>query len=88
MRALLLALALAACSPAPKPPQALVGDAGGTCPDACSRLAALNCREGVALNCVPVCEHTIASRLTNLDVACISAATTVTDARACGVACR
>lgn len=85
-----LVIALAACSPTPSPvhPDVPVGDAGPGCEGACSRLAALNCQEGIAPNCARVCQHTVDARLTNLKVGCIASATSVDAVRACGVLCR
>ena len=73
------------------PPIALVEAGAGDCASACANLSALGCPEGNpsgGKSCAETCEHTQSTHLTDLKPACLSAARTVADARACGsVAC-
>ena len=60
--------------------------AGGDCAAACANLAALGCPEGApksGQSCVEVCNHAQSSHLTDLKPACLAAAKTAADARAC-----
>ena len=87
--AVLVASLAAECPPRPAPHP--VGDAapdGGSCVLACATLRALGCREGLAANCVLVCDHAESSRLTELHTGCLARAATKAEARLCGsVAC-
>lgn len=88
--AVVLVSALAAECPAKLSPRP-VGDAapdGGSCAAACETLRGLGCPEGRAPNCVEVCNHAEATRLTELHPGCLTAATSKAAVRACGgVAC-
>jgi hypothetical protein len=81
------ALTIRACPPAPTtpdagPPEDL--DAATTgCARACRNLAVLGCSEGLDASCSTTCVHTQTSRLTDLHTACLAAAKTKADARAC-----
>ena len=80
MRVALVALALAACTPARTP---YPGDA---CIDACARRAELGCLEAaLASRCVAVCRQAEAARL--YDPICVAHADDADGMRACGVRC-
>jgi len=55
-----------------------------TCSTGCAKLASLGCSEGKDKNCVAVCTQIQATKLTTT---CWTSATTVQQARACGVKC-
>lgn len=95
-----LALAVQACPPSPSPPSpdasdaappppAPLGDAStATSAQACANLARLGCTEGQASNCAATLDHVAATKLTKIDVPCLTAATSKAAAARCGsVAC-
>lgn len=91
MRPAVLLLLAAACTPSnvTPPPDADAARPGpsSACPAACAAMAAVQCPEGAASNCVEVCVHATASALTPLKTDCLSAAKSQAEVRACGVAC-
>lgn len=92
--AALVAWKCAAPSPTPvTPPPIADGDGGfvGTPYAAtCHHLHDLGCPEGAAADCARTLAHVDSTKLTLLPLACISAAHTAGDVRACGgfVTCR
>lgn len=56
----------------------------GACANACANLASLGCPEGVAPDCVSVCDHTQATKLTDFKPDCLAAAKSQAAAKACG----
>lgn len=87
---LVFALALfQACPPTPAPPGPLdasrpAEDASTAASAACANLSRLGCAEGMAGNCAVTIDHVTETRLTRIDVACLSAATSKAAVRACG----
>lgn len=91
--ALAIALLLTACGPdvwtpiAPPPRERPDADAA-TCPDACARLAALDCDEAKptpgGATCERVCRNIQESGATALDLACVVRAASCAAANACG----
>lgn len=83
------------CTPAPTPPtSANVADAGASndpCTQACANLVAIGRPEGSSdggASCVATCQHTQATKVTDLKPSCLAGAKSKADARACGsVAC-
>ena len=64
-------------------------DAADACMSACDNLEALGCPDGVdQLACLIACRHIVSSRLTTIDLACITSAHSKAEARACGQVCR
>ena len=83
------ASAFLGCPPPPVPAPDLRGDAGADgCALACAALASETCPEGgptsLGVSCVEVCQ--IAPEM--LPVACVAAAKSVDQIRACGVRCK
>ena len=81
--------------PAPSPPPLVVVDAGPTpqpdwapgVRDACLNITAIGCTEG-GTSCAGALQKAAAKRLTNVPLACLSAARSKAAVRACGfVAC-
>jgi hypothetical protein len=77
-----IVLALVACGPTPVPPVPLPPSDCQTVACACERMCQLGCGE-----CLPECEatvlHILATRLTHISPACMAAARTKAEARAC-----
>lgn len=84
---LLCAVSLVACpytDKPPAPPQPDASDSGApTCASMCANLSAMGCPEGAA-GCDATCRHVQVTRLTDLPIACLSAARSKPEARACG----
>lgn len=100
---ILALLVLFGCPPSPQPPapdssdagmHPVAGDAGPACVAACTKLSALACSEGDAIDCAVVLQHVQDSRLVRspsgdaLSCACLAKASSRADVQACGVACR
>lgn len=58
-------------------------DAAHLCDDACAKLKRLGCAEGSDPQCSAVCRHAETSRVTDLRIGCLAAATSKAAARAC-----
>ena len=72
-------VALVACTPAPAP-----APAAPSCEAMCSHLDHIGCADGEHIDCVEACVHVVSSRLTKLDLPCLTAAANIEAARRCG----
>ena len=86
-------LVIVQCTPTPVTPptdggrDASSGDSGDAIARACQNLATLGCAEGNA-SCVTTMQHAQSTGITDLKPACLAAAKSKADVRACGsVAC-
>ena len=71
----------------PAAPDSATPSAGGTdCAAACANLVKLGCPEGhpkAGKSCLDVCNHTQSTHLTDLHTACLAAAKSVPEVKAC-----
>lgn len=82
--AAVLMVASAACPPAPKPAPLPLPDGGVMCAVACENLRTIGCPEAFAdPPCEVVCAKVQAFEMTDLNLACLSAARSKPEARAC-----